>query len=101
MNETSSRLGRGSSIQQVFSPTRSSEAGPAGSSTPGYDLVPDWRRLQIGDRLQIMADGLPALVGILDDHMPDWSIVWVILDNGAGRILVERDRSVILRASAA
>ncbi|MGO4653107.1 hypothetical protein AB4068_15595 [Arthrobacter sp. 2RAF22] len=47
-----------------------------------------WRTLNRGDRVEVIHNGNYSRTGIIDDRIPDGSTIWIILDQGLGRIAV-------------
>ena len=56
-----------------------------------------WRTLASGDRVNLVFDGGYNRSGTVDVRMRDGSTVWIILDQGMGRIAIsEGDQAALL-----
>lgn len=56
-----------------------------------------WRTLSGGDRVKIIFGGGYSRSGTVDVRMSDGSTVWIILDDGMGRVAVsEGDQAALL-----
>lgn len=55
-----------------------------------------WRKLNNGDRVEVIPEGKSSTRGIVDARTCDGSTVWIILDHGMGRIAVTEGDLVAL-----
>lgn len=70
------------------------------SQAPKHDDVPDWSRLERGQRITFHHNDDGPVTGVLDEWSDEASVLWVHLANGAGRRLIHREDGFLLEGSA-
>lgn len=55
------------------------------------DDVQDWSALQRGQQVAFQHSELGPVTGTLDERTADASVMWVVLNDGAGRLLIHRE----------
>ncbi|MFF2842494.1 LacI family DNA-binding transcriptional regulator [Paenarthrobacter sp. NPDC057981] len=56
-----------------------------------------WSALSPSDRVQLLRQGTILGSATIDALMPDRSVVWVVMDNGLGRMMIHPSENVQLR----
>lgn len=62
-----------------------------GSTRHGNGATQDWLTTQCGQPVRLRHHRREPVSGILDMRTDDGSVIWVHLDDGAGRQLIHRD----------
>jgi len=67
--------------------------------TPQSAGVPDWSKLSRGDVVRVFRRDGGAVAGVIDMVALDRSVLWVIQDDGRGRVMIcsaDRPRVVVV-----
>jgi hypothetical protein len=79
----------------VNSPGHTVSAPDDGKTFQGRDpWIAGPATVPAGSRVRLHSCGRPALVGVLDEWMPDGSAFWIWLDAGAGRRFIHEGDGV-------
>lgn len=67
------------------------------SPAPDLDGIPPWDSAVEGDIVEVQRRGESVGVGEIDVMTADGSMVWILMHDGRGRILVHSDDGALVR----